>query len=83
MLFYDLAERVANFLRPHWSLAARGRATIVQALPDMLEILPIGASKGAGVQMLVDHMEVPIEQVKRVESMSMSKNSVLLGSLIY
>jgi hydroxymethylpyrimidine pyrophosphatase-like HAD family hydrolase len=36
----------------------------VQALPDMLEILPIGASKGAGVQMLVDHMEVPIEQVK-------------------
>jgi hypothetical protein len=49
----------------------------------MLEILPIGASKGAGVQMLVDHMEVPIEQVKRVESMSMSKNSVLLGSLIY
>jgi hypothetical protein len=36
----------------------------VQALPDMLEILPIGASKGAGVQMLVDHMEVPIDQVK-------------------
>jgi len=64
VLFYDVAERVANFLRPHWSLAARGRATIVQALPDMLEILPIGASKGAGVQMLVDHMEVPIDQVK-------------------
>jgi hydroxymethylpyrimidine pyrophosphatase-like HAD family hydrolase len=31
----------------------------------MLEILPIGASKGAGVQMLCDHMEVPIEQVKK------------------
>ncbi|CAK9221486.1 unnamed protein product [Sphagnum jensenii] len=63
VLFYDTAERVANFLRPHWSLAIRGQATIVQALPDMMEILPVGASKGAGVQMLLDHMEVPIDQV--------------------
>ncbi len=78
MLFYDLAERVANFLRPHWSLAARGRATIVQALPDMLEILPIGASKGAGVQMLVDHMEVPIEQVKKSGIHDHVQNSVCL-----
>jgi hydroxymethylpyrimidine pyrophosphatase-like HAD family hydrolase len=50
----------------------------VQALPDMLEILPIGASKGAGVQMLVDHMEVPIEQVKKSGIHDHVQNSVCL-----
>ena len=63
VLFYDNAERVANFLRPHWSLAAKGRATVVQALPEMMEILPVGASKGAGVQLLLDHLNVPLDQV--------------------
>jgi hypothetical protein len=83
VLFYDTAERVANFLRPHWSLAIRGQATIVQALPDMMEILPVGASKGAGVQMLLDHMEVPIDQV-RVVSLTISKpTSICLSLLSY
>jgi hypothetical protein len=48
----------------------------------MLEILPIGASKGAGVQMLVDHMAVPIEQVKSGIHDHV-QNGCLLGYLIY
>lgn len=63
VLFYDTAERVASFLRPHWTLAVNGRATVVQALPEMMEILPAGASKGTGVQRLLDHLGVPIDQV--------------------
>lgn len=33
-----------------------GSATLVQAIPQVLEILPPGASKGAGVQMLLDDL---------------------------
>lgn len=54
---------MASFLRPHWTLAVNGRATVVQALPEMMEILPAGASKGTGVQRLLDHLGVPIDQV--------------------
>jgi Cof subfamily protein (haloacid dehalogenase superfamily) len=66
VLFYDTAERVASFLRPHWTLAVNGRATVVQALPEMMEILPAGASKGTGVQRLLDHLGVPIDQVMAI-----------------
>lgn len=63
VIYLDSPERVTNFLRPHWSLALRGRAIIVQALPDMMEILPSGVSKGLGVQLLLDHLSVPVDEV--------------------
>lgn len=63
VVFHDSAERITSFLRPHWSLALNGRANVVQSLPDMLEVLPSGASKGAGVQILLDHLDVPIDEV--------------------
>jgi hydroxymethylpyrimidine pyrophosphatase-like HAD family hydrolase len=63
LLFYDTAENVDNILRPHWSLATAGRARVVQALPEMLEILPSGASKGDGVHMLLDHLGANVDEV--------------------
>lgn len=63
VIYLETAETVANFLRPHWSLALRGRATVVQALPEMMEILPSGVSKGLGVQLLLDHLNVPADEV--------------------
>ncbi|XP_057832987.2 endoribonuclease YBEY, chloroplastic isoform X2 [Cryptomeria japonica] len=66
LLFYDTAENVHNVLRPHWSVATEGQARVVQALPDMLEILPSGASKGAGVQMLLDHLGVNSDEVMAI-----------------
>lgn len=63
VIYLDTAERVASFLRPHWSLALRGRATVVQALPEMMEILPSGVSKGLGVQILLEHLNVPVDEV--------------------
>jgi rRNA maturation RNase YbeY len=63
VIFLDTAEKVASFLRPHWSLALGGRATVVQALPEMMEILPSGVSKGLGVQTLLDHLDVPVDEV--------------------
>lgn len=66
LLFYDTAETVHSILRPHWSLATAGRASVVQALPEMLEILPLGASKGDGVHMLLDHLGANVDEVMAI-----------------
>jgi rRNA maturation RNase YbeY len=63
VIYLDTAERVATFLRPHWSLALRGRATVVQALPEMMEVLPSGISKGLGVELLLKHLDVNVDEV--------------------
>ena len=63
LIFLDTAEGVATTLRPHWSEATSDRATVVQAQPDMLEIVPPGTSKGSGVKMLLDHLGVNAEEV--------------------
>ncbi|KAK2643840.1 hypothetical protein Ddye_019035 [Dipteronia dyeriana] len=40
LIFLDTAEGVASTIRPYWSEATKGRANVVQATPDMLEIVP-------------------------------------------
>ena len=66
MIFLDTAERVASTLRPYWSEATKGRATVVQAVSDMLEIVPLGTSKGNGVTMLLDHLGVTAKEVTQI-----------------
>lgn len=63
MIFLDTAEGVAMNLRPYWSEATGGRANVVQAVPDMLEIVPPGTSKGSGVKLLLDHLGVTAKEV--------------------
>ncbi len=45
-------------MRARLSARLDGQATLVQALPDMLEVLPPGASKGAGVRWLLDELGI-------------------------
>ncbi|KAL6006056.1 hypothetical protein ACLOJK_040101 [Asimina triloba] len=66
LIFLATAETVATTLRPHWSKVTKGRAGVVQAQPDMLEILPSGVSKGLGVKMLLDHLGVKAEEVMAI-----------------
>lgn len=63
MIFLDTAEGVATNLRPYWSEATGDRANVVQAVPDMLEIVPPGTSKGSGVRMLLDHLGITAKEV--------------------
>ncbi|KAK4800455.1 hypothetical protein SAY86_020942 [Trapa natans] len=63
MIFLDSAEGVATNLRPYWSEATANRANVIQAVPDMLEIVPPGTSKGSGVKMLLDHLGASAEEV--------------------
>ncbi|XP_059657127.1 endoribonuclease YBEY, chloroplastic [Cornus florida] len=66
LIFLDTAEGVATTLRPYWSGATRDRATVVQAVPDMLEIVPPGTSKGNGVRILLDHLGVTAKEIMAV-----------------
>ncbi|XP_008466080.2 endoribonuclease YBEY, chloroplastic [Cucumis melo] len=66
ILFLDTAEGVSRILRPYWSEAAGEHASVVQAVPDMLEIVPRGTSKGSGVKMLLDHLGVSAEEVMAI-----------------
>ncbi|KAA8521870.1 hypothetical protein F0562_012816 [Nyssa sinensis] len=66
LIFLDTTEGVANTLRPYWAGATRDRATVVQAVPDMLEIVPPGSSKGSGVTMLLDHLGVTAKEIMAI-----------------
>ena len=61
-IMVSTAERIAQ-LRPQVEAHINGRATLVQAFDFMLEVLPHGASKGDGVQRLLEELAVPREQV--------------------
>ncbi|MED6181875.1 hypothetical protein PIB30_023398 [Stylosanthes scabra] len=66
MIFLDTAKSVASTIRPYWSEATKDRATVVQAVPDMLEIVPLGTSKGNGVKMLLDHLGVTPKEIMAI-----------------
>ncbi|KAG9154106.1 hypothetical protein Leryth_000582 [Lithospermum erythrorhizon] len=66
LIFLDTAEGVATTLRPFWADATGETASVVQAVPDMLEIVPSGTSKGNGVRMLLDHLSVTPKEVMAI-----------------
>ncbi|KAK9273734.1 hypothetical protein L1049_018544 [Liquidambar formosana] len=66
LIFLDTAEGVTTTLRPYWSEATRDRASVVQAVPDMLEIVPSGTSKGSGVRMLLDHLGITTKEIMAI-----------------
>lgn len=49
-------------LRPALQSLLHGKATLTQAVPNMLEVLPFGASKGAGVGKLLEHYGILSEE---------------------
>lgn len=48
-------ESEINRIRPALTKALEGLVSITQAVPTMLELLPLGASKGDGVQKFLEH----------------------------
>ncbi|XP_073032105.1 endoribonuclease YBEY, chloroplastic-like isoform X2 [Primulina eburnea] len=66
LIFLDTAEGVSTTLRPFWAEATGDLASVVQAVPDMLEIVPSGTSKGSGIRMLLDHLNVTPNEVMAI-----------------
>lgn len=55
------AEEILIKHRPDIEKRLRGVASLTKAVPGMLEVLPFGASKGAGVRLLLDHFALGTE----------------------
>lgn len=68
LLFMSAPEDVASSHRPHWEafLSDNRIASLMQAVPDMLEIVPRGIHKGDGLRILQDHLGIPTEAVMAV-----------------
>ena len=58
ILMYAARAEDIDQLRPRAESLLAGRAVLVQAVPDMLEVLPLGASKGTGARRLLDALGV-------------------------
>ncbi|XP_010546533.1 PREDICTED: uncharacterized protein LOC104818595 [Tarenaya hassleriana] len=66
VIFLDTAEGVSSVIRPYWSEATRDRASVIQAQADMLEVVPLGTSKGNGVKLLLDHLGVSPNEIMAI-----------------
>ncbi|KAL4189332.1 hypothetical protein AMTRI_Chr08g206510 [Amborella trichopoda] len=66
LIFIDTTEGVAATLRPYWAEVVKGRAGVVQAQADMLEVVPPSTSKGDGVRMLLDHLGITPKEVMAI-----------------
>ena len=65
-LLYMAEPDAITRIRPALEAHCAGRATLVQALPEMLEFLPLGASKGDGVRRLLETLDVPYRDILAV-----------------
>eukprot|EP00246_Nothoceros_aenigmaticus_P011025 TRINITY_DN2829_c0_g2_i1.p1 TRINITY_DN2829_c0_g2~~TRINITY_DN2829_c0_g2_i1.p1 ORF type:complete len:221 (-),score=32.41 TRINITY_DN2829_c0_g2_i1:181-843(-) len=81
LVFCDTKASVSSFLRPYWSSGTIGRATVVQAVPEMLEILPPNTSKGGGVKQLLEHLGIGTEEVMAVGDGENDKEMLELAGL--
>eukprot|EP00879_Flechtneria_rotunda_P009407 GHRR01009849.1.p1 GENE.GHRR01009849.1~~GHRR01009849.1.p1 ORF type:complete len:357 (+),score=113.98 GHRR01009849.1:259-1329(+) len=55
-LIFMAPQSTIDVVRPAIEAELAGQASITTALSGMLEVLPLGASKGAGVQWLLNHL---------------------------
>lgn len=54
LLFMTNPERIDGLLKPHWGAVLQGQsAELLQAVPNMLEVVPVGVNKWAGLQVRV------------------------------
>lgn len=66
VLFLETPEGISSALRPYWAKAIEGRAHVVQAQPDMLELVPPATSKGNGVEILLNHLSISPDEVMAI-----------------
>lgn len=86
MIILD-APGAARPARPELASQLGARATLVEALPGMVELLPPGASKGRGLQRLLNYLGVDPRQVlaigdgeNDVEMLHLARIGVAMGN---
>jgi Cof subfamily protein (haloacid dehalogenase superfamily) len=66
VLLYAHTAAAIDGVRPAMEALMAGRAAVVQAVPEMLEILPLGASKGDGCARLLRALGVPAQRAAAI-----------------
>ncbi|GAX84048.1 hypothetical protein CEUSTIGMA_g11472.t1 [Chlamydomonas eustigma] len=86
-LIFMTDQSEIDLLRPVAEEIFRGRATLTTAIEGMLEVLPLGASKGSGVAWLLDHLGVDAHDIMAIgdgendiEMLQMAGMSVAMGN---
>ena len=62
LIVLDDEEKIVQ-IRPMLAKALGTSASLTRAVPGMLEVLPPGSSKGEGVAVLLDHLQVKTDHV--------------------
>ncbi|TKW37148.1 hypothetical protein SEVIR_1G030800v4 [Setaria viridis] len=58
LLLFDSAEEDSSVLRQHCSELTEGKARVLKMQPNMIDIVPLSASKGGGIRILLDHLGI-------------------------
>ncbi|KAJ4769914.1 Endoribonuclease YbeY [Rhynchospora pubera] len=58
----------SSTLQTHLSEITKGRARIVESHPDVLEVIPLNASKSNGVKILLDHLGINTDEFEIAEN---------------
>jgi hydroxymethylpyrimidine pyrophosphatase-like HAD family hydrolase len=67
LLFMTSSDIVSTTLKPHWtSRLTSSNASCMQAVPEMLEIVPRGWNKFVGLQQLLRHASLPVDAVMAI-----------------
>jgi hydroxymethylpyrimidine pyrophosphatase-like HAD family hydrolase len=67
LLFMTSSEVVSTTLKPHWEARLlQTDAATMQAVPEMLEIVPRGWNKFVGLQQLLRHAALPVDAVMAI-----------------
>ena len=65
-VIFMATEDKINSIRPQVEATFTGKAAITTAIPGMLELLPLGASKRAGVEYLLNRLGVEPSKVMAI-----------------
>jgi len=58
LLLFDSAEEDSSVLRLHCSELTEGKAHVLKMQPNTIDIVPLNASKGGGIRILLDHLGI-------------------------
>jgi Cof subfamily protein (haloacid dehalogenase superfamily) len=85
-VFVDTPERIQQ-IRRELAVHVNGSATLLTSAPHLLEALPLGTSKGAGLEWLLDDIGISMEHVMAVgdgendiEMLEMAAIGVAMGN---
>ncbi|RLM77958.1 uncharacterized protein C2845_PM12G07270 [Panicum miliaceum] len=58
LILFDSAEEDSSVLRQHFSELTEGKAHVLKMQPNTIDIVPLNASKGGGIRILLDHLGI-------------------------